>query len=117
MKISARPSSTAPWSTATDGSSNSSQSSQTLVSRMRIKIATAASGQHQQLGRGALLHEHDRVLAEDSTERFRVLAVDPHDQGGRRAPRAAGLAPLARAPRVADSRDQLVEHRERGSVL
>src|SRR6185436_15547533 len=114
MKISARPSFTAALSTATDGSSNSSQSSQTLVSRTSFR---QASREQHELGSSALLHEHDRVLAEQAAERFGVLAVDAHHQAARLAPAAVRLAPLARAPWIARGRDELVEHRERGRVL
>src|SRR6185436_20595791 len=114
MKISARPSFTAALSTATDGSSNSSQSSQTLVSRTSFR---QASREQHELGSSALLDEHDRVLAEQAAERFGVLAVDAHHQAAGFAPAAVGLASLARAPRVARSRDELVEHGERSGIL
>src|SRR5688572_21433482 len=117
MKISARPSATAALSAATEASPNTSQSSHTLVSRTRIKIATAASSQNHQFRRGALLHEHDGVLAEQAPERFGVLAIDADDQAAGLSPASIGLAALARAPRIARGRDQLVERAQRRGVF
>src|SRR5215208_1904589 len=76
-----------------------------------------SSSQHQQFRRGALLDEHDRVLAEQAAERFGVLAIDADDEATGFGPRSVGLAALARAPRIARGRDQLVERAQRRSVL
>src|SRR5688500_12960066 len=76
-----------------------------------------ASSEHQQLRRAALLDEHDRVLAEEAPERFRVLAIDADDEAAGLDPAAVGLAALARAPGIAGRSDELVERAQRRDIL
>src|SRR6266851_3661149 len=102
MKTSARFASTAALIGAIEGSSKTSQSSHTLVSRTRRTLLVSRTRltllvfQHHQLGRAAPLDEHDRVLPERPPHAFGIRSRDPdHQRASLGLPASLRIAPLA----------------------
>src|SRR6266852_6538005 len=116
MKTSARFASTAALIGAIEGSSKTSQSSHTLVSRTRRTLLVSRTrltllvSQHHQLGRAASLDEHDRVLPERPPDAFRIRARDPdHQRAALGLPASLRIAPLALEAAVSRFRLRLDE--------